>query len=1036
MSKSIKIDFTNEIKLNEKESALRFYTVSKTDLPNSLPRVVEYAQIVENSGFITYKRESGDIDYRPISELNSFIFNIYNNISNELLSNSVLNKNSTSKPYYEIKIIGKKIPLSIFLLISPDTTDEAFQIMDLPFQILEKKDNEAKTVIQFKTEDKKTYYLCLYPKTQTQEYYANGLSRYKIKDFAVKDNTINSIKEAYTQALVDKLGVGETAKLLDMYYKFIDGSTKKILKDRGNQTTLGKIYALDMVPLINARVNSSARDINDLSNSRIRMGEIIVGTVYKQFQQAISKFKKEKSLSKAKIVMPEDYIINELIGAGVLQYSKTLNPLEEIMLSMRVTKAGLGNEKKSMMSIHKRDLNKSYFGTIGPTATNEYGGIGVSQTMTNAAKFKDKYGSIIQKEFNNDSNPFENLSPVESLSAFFEYDDTTRRIMGNQQTAQYTQINNPDVPLVQTAFESYIPYLASERFSKKAKQDGKILNIENNIITIEYADKTVDTVDYSMVKSRTKRGIYLPNEYNLLVNKFQKVKKGQLLAVSNSMKHQKLAIGKNLVVAEMGYLGLNYEDGWVVAESLDKKYENNILQKITIKVPSNSKLLKFNIIHGVDTKPGEILCEYTSDTDLLNHDDLNDDDISTDDQFIGLEQKGKSYIYKSPGGKIRDIVVKLNNKNAQKQITALHSKLIQPLQDKINSCKLSTKDNPNKYSECIDHLENSESLTIGGHKVNGELIDGSIIEIYIEQANPVRNGSKFTLTSSGGKGTVQYIIPVGKEPIAAETGLKIEFIGTSLSIISRKNPSILLSMYLGKVIYFLNVACKELAKQNKIAQIKRLVLSVFEHLDETRDKMFIHQLNAFFDNSPGYILAVINGSDALNNPAFPALMPPFKNKITMAHIKEAAKVLDVPLNEKVIITENNGIKTYKSVPVGILPVHLLEHFPKAMSSTRGSINGKSNYITGQGKTGTKEGAGAISIGLYDANSLLSVQGYNIMKELHSYKSDARKAKQNMIQSIIKNHKIPTMEENPIDIKDLASLNLVEVYFRGAGLEAE
>ena len=40
----------------------------------------------------------------------------------------------------------------------------------------------------------------------------------------------------------------KTEKLLDMYYKFIDGSTKKILIDRGNQTTLGKIYAQDMVP--------------------------------------------------------------------------------------------------------------------------------------------------------------------------------------------------------------------------------------------------------------------------------------------------------------------------------------------------------------------------------------------------------------------------------------------------------------------------------------------------------------------------------------------------------------------------------------------------------------------------------------------------------------------------------------------------------------------------------------------------------------------------------------------------------------------
>jgi hypothetical protein len=211
-------------------------------------------------------------------------------------------------------------------------------------------------------------------------------------------------------------------------------------------------------------------------------------------------------------------------------------------------------------------------------------------------------------------------------------------------------------------------------------------------------------------------------------------------------------------------------------------------------------------------------------------------------------------------------------------------------------------------------MENSEALTIGGHKVNGVEVDGAIIEIYIEKANPVINGSKFTLASSGGKGTVQYIIPKGQEPIGAESGLKIEFIGTSLSIISRKNPSILLSLYLGKVIYFLNQACKELAKQNKIVPMKRLVLSVFEHIDQTKDKILCQQINTFFDKPQQEILNIVNGSDSLNNPAFPAKMPIFKNKINMENIEQAAKTLDIPLNEKVIVTENNGIQTYKTVP--------------------------------------------------------------------------------------------------------------------------
>jgi len=1013
------IDLKNEVSKTidgEQVKVLQFYERRKAGLGNT-SEIVEYAYLRGGSDYIYSKTEDGDVNHINKAHLNEFIFNIYNKINNLVSGEDIIKKSKSSKPFYEMRILGKNVPLAVFLLINRSTMKSAFGIMKLEFQFKDKKDNDAGIVMNFTTEDGARQYLCLYPKNQHQWNYANGLNTYKLNN-EIFSPTLEGLSNAMMKVIVNKQGATSAKNLYDVEYKFIDGSTKKILEDAGQSTDLPGVFTNEMVELLGQRTSKSQYD---LDNYRLRMSETITSVAYNQMHQALSKFKARKQLSNEKIYMQNDYIIKNLLDAGILQYTKTLNPVEEMMLSLKVTKVGIGNVRKQDVTLNRRDTNPSYFGTIAPTATNEYGGIGINQTLTNGARIDDRFGSISRREFTNDSNAFENLSPIESLSPFFEYDDTTRRVMGNQQTAQFIQLEKPDVPLVQTGFESYVPHLVSDRFSKKAKKEGVIKAITSETIKVQYNDKSVETIAITPVKSRTKRGIYIATKYSSLVSAGEKVKEGQILATTDSLKTGKLAIGKNLVVAEMGYLGMNYEDGWVVSDTLTDKFSNKVLQKINIKFTTGAKLSELNLKQGNITKAGDVLIKYNTSEEFID-DDLEDDEEST---MVGLVQDGLTKTYLSPGGTIKEIVVKLNTKKLPKPILALHSQTTDTISKKAAACKADT-DNNDDYIDCIGHLENSETLTIGGHKFNQEEIDGAIIEVYIEKVNPVINGSKFTLTSSGGKGTVQYVMGKDMEPIAEETGLKIEFIGTPLSIISRKNPSILLAMYLGKVIYYLNEACLELNKQG---------MEVFGHLDETKDHIIIEQLNEFFKKSTKEISKIINNSHPLNNPAFPAIVPPFKNKLTISNIQKAADVLGVPLNEKVKILENNGIVTTRAVPVGILPINMLEHFPQAMSSTRGSLNTSKNWITGQGRSGTKEGTGAIKIGLYDMNSLLSKRPYGLIKEMHAMKSDASKAKKKMINEIVRNNEIPESFDIDIESEDLTSLNMIKIFFQGAGLEA-
>ena len=952
------------------------------------------------------------------------------------LKKDLYKKSKSSTPTFMMSLPGIKNKSMFLYLIFILGFDAACKKLDIKYTNTDKRDINAFLSFKFKNT-----YLNLFADNKFKEMMINGLKLINKSLLSTYEFNGTTITDSFVDKYYSKDLGYQSYKYRELANKFIDNSTKKALAE-GN-------YKDNLIDLIISTIpemltNRNLKNTNEIDNYRLRMSETISNVAYEVLQRAVTNFKTKKENPNEKIDIDKNYIFTNLISAGILQETISINPLEELMLTMKVTKTGVGNARKNMITLERRDLNPSYFGIISPTATNEYGGIGSNQTLTNGFILQDYEGGISKKKFDNNSNPFENLSPVESLSPFFEYDDTTRRVMGNQQTGQFIQLDNPDEPLIQTGFESYIPQLVSDRFTKKAKKDGVITSIENRIIKIKYNDNTEDIINCNDIKSRTKRGIYIPTSYTILASLNQKIKKGDILAATSSLKSGKLSIGKNINIALLPYMGMNFEDGWVVTNNIDKKFKNKILKRIIIPISPDAKINEINISTNLTTKPGDLLISYMMDKyleDIYNNIDIDDEEV-----FSGLVKKDKDTSYYSPGGTIKEVIVKINNlKTTPKEVKRLYNNIITPINEKIQVCELQVKDilDPKQKKEslfnCMGDTENINMLKIGNHKFQGKEYEGSIIEIYIETENPLMNGTKFTLANTGGKGTVQYIIPEGKEPRSISTNMQIDFIPTSIGIIKRKNISIIFMIYLGKVMYFLNEICKEMVNTNKdISLIEKTVMSVFSHLDKTKDGIVLKQLKDFFKNSPDYIKNLIRKSDSLNKPLFPAIVPPFKNKLKVSNIRDAAKEIHVPLNEKVYIPELN-ITTETEVPVGILPIYLLEHFPKAMSSVRGSLFNKREFISNQGVSGTKEKAGANKIGLYDINSLLTKQPYNLIKELHALKSDSNKARNQLMKSILKLEKgqLPDIDSIEVDREqDLPSKRWGEVLFYGAGLKPD
>lgn len=1008
----------------------------------------ESAYINKDTKEIIYK-VGNDIRTFPYEHLDEFMLGLYNRLSQAILKVDVIKKSKTSIPYFSAKIIGKNIPVAV-LLIGEEGFAKAMNHMGLKWII-----NEKKALDSIETENSKLsslggepinipcmkngkrIYISIFPKSLKQRCLALGLTKYKIKEIEFNENA----NDLYFPALAKDFGEVGLFKLKEALPKIIDPTTEKILREMGYPTNILDIYS-DTMP--NLLMDRGSSHFEDLGYYRIRLSEAISHIGYKQIQAAISELKRKKNFKDEKLFIKPDVIMSQLLAAGIFQNAKTINPLEEVMLSQKVVKTGIGNVKKSQVTLARRDLNPSYYGVISPTATNEYGGIGSNQTLTNGTTITDRFGSIKTRAYDNTGNPFKLVSPIESVKPFYEYDDTTRSIMGNQQTGQFTQLDNPDESLVQTTFESYFPWLVSDRFTKKAKINGKV-SIENNILTITGTGPDlgkIQKIPLRASKSRTKRGVYLLNKYKLLVNEGQSVKPNTILAATSSLQTGKLAIGKNVVVAEMGYNGLNYEDGWVIVDGLKTKYKNTYLQKLIMLVPEDVKITHLQMEKNQFTKAGDKLFSFIKKN--YYHAGIDDDDVTddSDDTLYGLEQHGGSSTYYSPGGRINEIVVRLNSNKVDPKLKTLWTQSIKDLSSLQKECKfisekqatemgLTKQQQEEIYMDCMGNTDNISSLQIGGHKTNGEEPGWAIIEVYIERDNPINNGSKFTLGNSGGKGTVQYIIPKGLEPETAETKLKVEFIPTSLSIVKRKNPSIYFNMYLGKCFYFIN----EMAKGMDIEKMKKFVIGAYQIVDKTEDKKIVKEIENFFKLPEQTIKKALNQSNSLSKPLFPMIQPLFQNRITMRDIKQLANYIGIPLKEKIMIPENDGSYTLKKVPVGILNVFLLEHFPHTQGSVRGSHYVKNSIVTNQGSSGTKDRRGATKTGLYDLYSLLTKTPYNLIKEFHSLKSDARTAKYAYQRQMLLKNELPSIKDIQISKDDTPTKNYIESLLLGAGLKA-
>jgi DNA-directed RNA polymerase subunit beta len=375
------------------------------------------------------------------------------------------------------------------------------------------------------------------------------------------------------------------------------------------------------------------------------------------------------------------------------QFMDQTNPLAEITHKRRLSALGPGGLSRERAGFEVRDVHYTHYGRLCPIETPEGPNIGLISSLGVFAKvnslgfietpyrkvnngvidlknhvylsaeeeenkliaqanipFSDKgkitaekiivrqeadYPVVDPKNVDyTDVAPNQIASISASLIPFLEHDDANRALMGSNMMRQAVPLLKPEAPIVGTGLERQVA--SDSRVLVNSEGNGIVEYVDSEKIIIKYnfsdEEKMVrfeeDIKEYDLIKFRkTNQGTCI--NLKPIVQKGDKVSKGQVLCQGYATQNGELALGRNMKVAFMPWKGYNFEDAIVISEkvvrddiftsihideySLDVRDTKLGSEELTNDIPNVSEeatkdLDEFGMIRvGAEVNPGDIL---------------------------------------------------------------------------------------------------------------------------------------------------------------------------------------------------------------------------------------------------------------------------------------------------------------------------------------------------------------------------------------------------------------------------------------------
>ncbi len=512
--------------------------------------------------------------------------------------------------------------------------------------------------------------------------------------------------------------------------------------------------------------------------------------------------------------------IKEFFGSSQLsQFMDQTNPLGELTHKRRLSALGPGGLTRDRAGYEVRDVHYSHYGRMCPIETPEGPNIGLINSLSSYAKV-NKFGFIetpyrrvdretgvvtdqidyltADEEDNyvvaqanaplNEDGTFTNdivlaryveenlevpisrvdymdVSPKQVVAVatacipFLENDDSNRALMGANMQRQAVPLIHPQGPLVGTGMEH-----VAARDSGAAlicKNDGIVEYVDANEIRVRQENGALNK--YAVTKFRRSNSGTCYNQ-RPIVEKGDRVDKGEILADGSSMENGEMALGQNPLVAFMTWEGYNYEDAIIMSERLVK---DDVYTSIHIEEFESE---------ARDTKLGPE--EITRELPNVGDDALKD-----------LDEMGIIRI----GAEVKDgdlLVGKVTPKGVT-ELSAEERLLHAIFGEKAREVRDTSLRVPHGGGGTVHDVK------IFTREAGDELSPGvnMLVRVYIVQKRKINEGDKMA-GRHGNKGVVSLIMPEEDMPFMPD-GTPVDIMLNPLGVPSRMNIGQVLELHIG-----------------------------------------------------------------------------------------------------------------------------------------------------------------------------------------------------------------------------------------------
>jgi DNA-directed RNA polymerase subunit beta len=360
-----------------------------------------------------------------------------------------------------------------------------------------------------------------------------------------------------------------------------------------------------------------------------------------------------------------------------------------------------------------------------------------------------------------DVSPRQLVSVATALIPFLEHDDANRALMGSNMQRQAVPLLIPESPYVGTGTERRAAYDSGQL----------ILSLSDGVVTSATGREIVVTDDtdghrehrYPLRKFvRSNQGTTI--NQRPIVDKGQRVRRGDVLADSSSTELGELALGQNVLVAFMLWEGGNYEDAILISEDLvmQDKFTSIHMEK--------------HEVDARDTKLGPE--EITRDIPNVGEEGLKN-----------LDERGIVYL----GAEVEpgDILVGKITPKGETELTAEERLLRAIFGEKAREVKDTSLRVPQgERGKVVD-------VRVFSRESGDELPPGvnQLVRVSIAQKRKISEGDKIA-GRHGNKGVISKIVPKEDMPVL-DDGTPVGMILNPLGVPSRMNIGQVLETHLG-----------------------------------------------------------------------------------------------------------------------------------------------------------------------------------------------------------------------------------------------